>query len=91
MNLIFLRKHKCFWVSLFLTIFNWMNLQAHAEGLNCVILLEGSHKWESANEQCLATNKIDEAKFENVTLNMTLEEYDLDDNVSCANKILSNL
>lgn len=47
----------------------------------CSGIIEGATAWETAHEECIKSNQVDDSNTGNITLNSTLEELDFDDNV----------
>lgn len=47
----------------------------------CSGIIEGATAWETAHEECIKSNQVDDSNMGNITLNSTLEELDFDDNV----------
>jgi len=58
---------------------------SQAGGMKCVVMLENTEQRGKVVEACSKSNKVDETKLKNFSVNTTLEEFDLDDNVSTLN------
>ncbi|CAL8109471.1 unnamed protein product [Orchesella dallaii] len=48
--------------------------------MKCVVMIENPEERGKISEACLKSNKIDEAKLKDLSINTTLEEFDFDDN-----------